>query len=84
MWISLATDHFRGAGTLPVEIVANVDDQVGVPVGNRLGNLGKRPSLWIVASLVFLFPVIDAATRIADDGDAADRTGRERQLLIQY
>ena len=73
-----------GAGTLPVEIVADMDDQVRVPVGNRLGNLGEWPGLGIVAGLVFLLPVVETAASIADDRDAADRALRKRQVLVQY
>ena len=71
------------AGTFPVEIIADMDDQVRVPGGNRLGNLSERPSLGIIAGLVFLFPVIDAAAGVADDRDAADRTRWKRQILVQ-
>jgi hypothetical protein len=81
---ALATGIVRGAGTFPVEIIADVDDEVRVPAGNRLGNLRKGPGLGIVAGLIFFLPVIDTATGVADDGNASNRALRKRQILVEY
>ena len=81
--VALATCEVGGAGTFPVEIIADMDDQVGVPGGNGFGHLSERPRLGIIAGLIFLLPGVDAATGVADDGDAANRALRKRQILVE-
>jgi hypothetical protein len=55
-----------------------MDDQVRVRGGNCFGYLSERPSLGIIAGLIFLLPGIDPAPGVANDGDAANRALRKR------
>jgi hypothetical protein len=59
-----------------------MDNQVRVPVGNRLGNLGEWPRIGVIAGLVFLLPVVETATSITNHRDAPDRTRWKRQSWV--
>jgi len=84
MRVALATGKVRAAGAFPIEIIADMYDQVRVPGGNGLGNLGERPGVGIVTCLIFLFSAVDAPTGVSDHRDALDRTLRKQQVLVEY
>jgi hypothetical protein len=58
----------RGTRILAIDVVANMDDQIGVPARRSLGDLGKGPLRRVVARLGLAS--FNPAASIADDDNA--------------
>ena len=87
----------RRAGALAIEIIADVDDEIGLGVGDALGHLREWPQSWIVAVLEFASRIsivgvallrrrlrrLEAAAGVAESGDRlqAGPGNRKRQIL---
>ncbi len=67
------------AGRLAIEIIADMDDEIGLLGRGLGGDRGEGPGGWIVAILDEI--ALEPTARIADDDDAPDRRGQDRQAV---
>ena len=78
-WAGVAAVRRVGTGVFAVQIVADVDDQVGMLGGGARGDPGEWEGVRIVARLRRIVRRLDPAPGVADHDDAVDDTLRHRQ-----